>query len=42
MSHTIQTFKTQKMCYGLTFPRAKQYKIIHEELTMKYLLFEQS
>ena len=40
MRNTMRTFVADEMYYGLRFPRAKQYKAIHDELTT-YLLPEQ-
>ena len=41
MRNTIRTLLAEDMYNGLTFPRAKQYKI-HEELTMKHSFPEQT
>ena len=42
MECTIRTLVAKEMYYRLTFPHAKQYKTIHNELTIKYLLSEQT
>ena len=42
MRNTIQTLVAEEMFYSLAFPRAKQYKTIHNELTTTYLLPEQT
>ena len=34
---TNRTLITEEMYYGLIFPRTKQYKAIHDELTIYYL-----
>ena len=40
MGNTIRTLAAEEMYYGLTFPRARKYKTIHDELTTKHLLSE--
>ena len=40
--NTIQTLVAEEMYNGLPFPRAKQYKTIHDEWAATYLLHEQT